>query len=128
MRRLYVIQPFKFKLYRNALERFYMSFVLPILEYGDVMWAGSSDCDLEKLDKVHIRNENNYRRYRAFKYKLNIYFIIFSNVQIIAIRLVLLNVVSQITEPMLSYLLQGNYELSVNDNVKLFNYVQTFMQ
>ena len=43
-------------------------------------------------------------------------------------RLVLLNYVSQITEPRLSYLLRGNYELSVNDNDKLFNHVQTFMQ
>ena len=45
-------------------------------------------------------------------------------------RLVLLNSVSQITEPMLSYLLRGNYmyELSVNDNDKLFKHVQTFIQ
>ena len=55
MRRLDVIQSFKFKLDRNALERVYKSFVLPIMEYGDVVWAGSPDCDLEKLDKVHIR-------------------------------------------------------------------------
>ena len=43
-------------------------------------------------------------------------------------RLVLLNSVSQITEPRLSYLLRGNYELSVNDNDKLFKHVQTFIQ
>ena len=43
-------------------------------------------------------------------------------------RLVLLNSLSQITEPMLSYLLRSNYELSVNDIDKLFNHVQTFMQ
>ena len=36
--------------YRNT-----HSFVLPIMEYGDVVCAGSPDCDLEKLDKVHIR-------------------------------------------------------------------------
>ena len=39
-----------------------------------------------------------------------------------------LNSVSQITEPRLSYLLRGNYELSVNDNDKLFNHIQTFIQ
>ena len=59
MGRLDVIQSFKFQLDRNALERFYMSFVLPILEYGDVVLAGSPDCDLEKL-------------YRAFQYKFNV--------------------------------------------------------
>ena len=48
-----LIQSCKFKLDRNALERF-MSFVLPILEYGAVVWAGSLDCDLEKCDKIHI--------------------------------------------------------------------------
>ena len=42
-------------------------------------------------------------------------------------RHVLLNYVSQITETRLSYFLKGNYELSGNENVKLFNYVQTFM-
>ena len=73
MRRLDVIQSFKFKLDRNALQRFYMSFVLPILEYVDIVWAGLPDCDLEKLDKSpYTRNENNYRRYRAFQYKFNV--------------------------------------------------------
>ena len=43
-------------------------------------------------------------------------------------RLVLFNSVSQITEPRLSYLMWGNYELSVNDNDKSFNHVQTFIQ
>ena len=38
------------------------------------------------------------------------------------------NVVSQITEPRLSYFLRGNHELSVNANVKVFNHVHTFMQ
>ena len=54
------------------------------------------------------------------------YFVIYPNYN--DQRLVLLNYVSQITEPRLSYLLpRGNYELSVNANVKLFHYVQTFM-
>ena len=55
MKRLYIIQSFKFKLDRNSLERFYLSFVLPILEYGDIVWSGACDHDLDKLDKVHVR-------------------------------------------------------------------------
>ncbi len=43
------------KLYRNALERFYLSFVLPILEYGDAVWSRACDRDLGKLDRVQIR-------------------------------------------------------------------------
>ncbi len=55
MKRLNVIRHFKFKLSRRNLERFYLSFVLPIIEYGDIVWSGASDHDLEKLDKIHIR-------------------------------------------------------------------------
>ena len=43
MKRLYIIQSLKFKLDRNSLERFYLSFVLPILEYGDIVWSGASE-------------------------------------------------------------------------------------
>ena len=55
MKRLDIIQYFKFKLGRNQLERFYISYVLPILEYGDVLWSGACDYELAKLDRVHIR-------------------------------------------------------------------------
>ena len=33
-----IIQYFKFKLGRNQLYRFYISYVLPIRDYGDVLW------------------------------------------------------------------------------------------
>ena len=55
MKRLDIIQSFKFKLDRNSLERFYLSFDLPILEYGDKVWSVACDRDLDKLDKVHVR-------------------------------------------------------------------------
>ena len=41
MKRLDIIQRFKFKLARKDLERFYISFVLPIIEYGDALWDGA---------------------------------------------------------------------------------------
>ena len=28
--------------------------LLLILEYGDIVWSGSCDCDLDKLDKIHV--------------------------------------------------------------------------
>ena len=55
MKRLDIIKSFKFKLDSNSLQRFYLSFVLPILEYGDIVWSGACDRDLDKLDKVHVR-------------------------------------------------------------------------
>ena len=55
MRRLDIIKSFKFKMSRNYLEKIYLSFVLPILEYGDALWDGAQDYELDKLDQVHIR-------------------------------------------------------------------------
>ena len=55
MRRLDIIKSFKFKMSRNHLEKFYLSFVLPILEYGDALWDGAQDYELDKLDQVHVR-------------------------------------------------------------------------
>ena len=42
----------KYKLTRNTLEKSYLSFIRPILEYGDVIWQGNSD--LFKLDNNPI--------------------------------------------------------------------------
>ena len=50
-----IIQSFKFKLDRAALEKYYVSFVRPILEYADVVWSGAHDCNLSKLDRVQLR-------------------------------------------------------------------------
>ncbi len=55
MKRVNIIQHFKFSLDRKNLERFYLSFVLPILEYGDVIWTGANEYELDKLDRVHVR-------------------------------------------------------------------------
>ena len=53
LNRLDIIKSFKFKLDRNTLEQFYLynTFVLQILEHGDIMWSGACDRDLDKLDK-----------------------------------------------------------------------------
>ena len=55
MQRLDVIQSFKFKMKRNDLERFYLSFVLPILEYCDILWDGAPEYELNKLDRIQLR-------------------------------------------------------------------------
>ncbi len=55
MKRLDILQAFKFKLNRSALERFYKSFVLPVLEYGDILWSGAQEYELNKLDSVQNR-------------------------------------------------------------------------
>ena len=53
-KRLSAMMPLKFKLDRKALQIMYSSFVLPIMEYGNVVWGGSFDCDFAKLEKINI--------------------------------------------------------------------------
>ena len=53
-KRLSVIQPLKFKLNRKSLETMYFSYILPVLEYGSVVWGGSCDVNISKLEKIHV--------------------------------------------------------------------------
>jgi hypothetical protein len=47
-----MMKAFKFKLDRKSLEIIYMSFIRPSLEYADVLFAGTYDSDLCKLDML----------------------------------------------------------------------------
>ena len=44
------LSQFKYRLDRRSLERVYISNIRPIMEYGDVIWAGGNIGDLDKLD------------------------------------------------------------------------------
>ena len=46
--------PLKYKLDKKSLEIMYTSFVLPTMEYANVVWGGSYDCDIMKLENIHI--------------------------------------------------------------------------
>ena len=50
-RRINILRAFKFKLDRDSLERMYISFIRPLLEYGGPIW---SNCTKE--DKTHIES------------------------------------------------------------------------
>ncbi len=52
--RLNLMSPLKFKLDRNSLQIMYTSFVRPTMEYGMVIWGGTYDTDLNKLEKIQI--------------------------------------------------------------------------
>jgi hypothetical protein len=51
--RLGMLKPVQFRVDRRSLERLYISCILPMLEYADVVWAGAFEKDLNKLDQVH---------------------------------------------------------------------------
>ena len=42
----------KFKLDRKSLETIYLTFIRPLLEYGDVLWDNCSKYKKEELDKI----------------------------------------------------------------------------
>ena len=53
-KRLSAMMPLKFKLDRRSLETMFKSFVLPILEYGLIVWGGTYDTDIIKLERIHL--------------------------------------------------------------------------
>mgnify|MGYP001591838763 CR=1 FL=1 len=46
--------PLKFRLDRRSLEIMYNSFVLPTMEYANVVWGGTYDSDILKLERIHV--------------------------------------------------------------------------
>ena len=53
-KRLNAMMPLKFKISRKSLEIMYKSFVMPVLEYGLIVWGGTYDTDILKLEKIQI--------------------------------------------------------------------------
>ena len=53
-KKLNAMLPLKFKLDRKSLEIMYRSFVLPSMEYANVLWGGTYDCDIAKLENIQI--------------------------------------------------------------------------
>lgn len=52
--RVNVLRAFKFKLDRNSLERMYMSFIRPVLEYCGVVWDNCSNEDKKCIESIQI--------------------------------------------------------------------------
>jgi len=46
--------PLKFKVDRKTLEIMYHALVLPTMEYGNVIWGGTYDSDMLKLERIHV--------------------------------------------------------------------------
>ena len=53
-KKISAMMPLKFKISRNSLEIMYKSFVVPVLEYGIIVWGGTYDTDIIKLEKIHV--------------------------------------------------------------------------
>ncbi len=53
-RRLNMMLPLKYKLDRKSLEVMYKSFVRPVMEYGIVVWGGTYDSNIVKLEQINV--------------------------------------------------------------------------
>ena len=53
-KRLSAMMPLKFKINRKSLEIMYKSFVMPVLEYGLIVWGGTYDTDILKLERIQL--------------------------------------------------------------------------
>ena len=48
--RINIMRKLKFKLDRKSLEKIYLTFIRPLLEYGDVLWDNCSQYEKDKLN------------------------------------------------------------------------------
>ena len=53
-KKLDIMKALKYKLDRKSLEIIYTSFILSVIDYADILYAGTYDSDLCKLDKIQV--------------------------------------------------------------------------
>jgi len=53
-KRLSAMIPLKLRLRRKSLEIMYQAFVKPIIDYCSVIWGGSYDSDITKLEQIQV--------------------------------------------------------------------------
>ena len=54
MRRVNIMKGLKYKLSRLALERMYICYIRPVLEYSDAVWGNCGEVNSNKLETVQI--------------------------------------------------------------------------
>ena len=52
--RIYIIRKLKFLLDRESLNRAYISFIRPILEYADIVWDNCTQYEIDLIEKIQI--------------------------------------------------------------------------
>ena len=53
--RLNLMRKVIYELDRRSLEIIYISFIRPILEYGDVVWSNCNQQETQELEKIQIK-------------------------------------------------------------------------
>ena len=57
--RINLLRALKFRIHRNALERIYFAFILPLLEYSDSVWDNCSNQCKSQLESIHNEAARN---------------------------------------------------------------------
>ena len=52
--RIYIMRKLKFLLDRDSLNRIYISFIRPVLEYSDVVWDNCAQIEINALEKIQL--------------------------------------------------------------------------
>ena len=52
--RLNLMRTLKFRVSRRSLEKMYISYVRPLIEYGDSLWDNRSTESINQLESIHI--------------------------------------------------------------------------
>ena len=63
----------KFKLGNHSVETMYNSFLLPTMEYANIVWEGTYDFDISKREKIHIKIMRLITRATACSNIVNLY-------------------------------------------------------
>ena len=50
--RINIMRKLKYKLDRKSLETIYLTFIRPLLEYGDIVWDNCTQYEKQELDKI----------------------------------------------------------------------------
>ena len=53
-KRIHIMRKLKLRLDRNALETIYMAFIMPILEYAEVVWCYITKYEEDELEKIQL--------------------------------------------------------------------------
>ena len=57
--RIHIMRKLKFKLDRKSLETIYLTFIRPLLEYGDVIWDNCTQYEKNELDKIQTKQRQS---------------------------------------------------------------------
>ena len=74
LKQINALRKLKYVLDRKTLNRIYMTFILPILEYGCELWDGCSNQNSEKLEKVQLEAARVVTGLPSFASKDALYF------------------------------------------------------